>query len=63
MKFIIEAWEKGRQEFTNGELLEAAGSTADYIRDVFRSNGKAAARLNKLTVGAEGKEKLGAHLH
>ena len=55
LKYLIEAWEKGRREFTNRELLEVAGSTADYIRDVFRSNGKPVPAWNHLITEVEGK--------
>ncbi len=55
VEFLIGAWEKGRREFTNSELLEAAGSTATFVRDVFRSNGKAVPAWNNLVVEVEGK--------
>jgi hypothetical protein len=54
--FMIGAWQKGRREFTNLELLEAVGSSADSIRNVFRSNGKSVPAWNSLIVEVEGKK-------
>lgn len=56
LRFIIEAWEHGRREFTNQELLAESGSTASYIRDAFRSNGKSVPAWNRLIVEVEGKK-------
>jgi hypothetical protein len=56
VKFMVEAWEKGRREFSNQELLDAVGSTGNYIRDVFRSNGKAVTAWKNLIVEADGKK-------
>jgi hypothetical protein len=56
LRYLVEAWERGRREFTNRELLDAAGSTANYIRDVFRSNGKAVPAWNNMITEVEGKK-------
>jgi hypothetical protein len=56
LAFAIAGWEQGRRDFTNRELLEASGSTANYIRDVFRSNGKPIPAWGKLLVEAERKK-------
>jgi hypothetical protein len=54
VKHMVEAWEYGHREVTNTELLDAVGSDGNYIRDVFRSNGKMATAWNNLIVEVEG---------
>lgn len=54
IRHMVEHWSAGRHAFTNRELLDAADSTADYVRDIFRSNGKAVPAWNNLIVAVQG---------
>ena len=41
IEYMVGRWEKGHRQFTNEQLVGKSGGTADHVRDIFRSNGRA----------------------